>query len=84
MCPWLVLGFYVPLFLTRPAEWREYQPKSDGAPATERGRAPNGRTAHTILLGDVFLPFLDAPPPWTVVAFNLFFPLFYEYFLIIY
>jgi hypothetical protein len=50
MCPWLVLGFYVPPYHRLPADRREYQPKSEGASATERGRAPIGRVAHTSLL----------------------------------
>ena len=40
----------VPPFLSRPAVRREHQPKSEGASATERGRAPFGRDAHTNLL----------------------------------
>jgi hypothetical protein len=39
MCPWLVLGYYVPPFHRLPADRREHQPKSEGAKATERGRA---------------------------------------------
>ena len=44
----------VPIFLSRPAVRREHQPKSEGASATERGRAPKGREAHTNLLYEVF------------------------------
>ena len=44
----------VPPFLSRTADRREHQPKSEGASAAERGRAPKGRVAHTSLLYEVF------------------------------
>ena len=42
-----------------------HQPKSEGAPATEQGRAAEGGEAYTILLDDVFYPSANRIPPWT-------------------
>ena len=38
MCPWPALGDYVPPCRYMPADRREGRPKSEGAPATERGQ----------------------------------------------
>jgi hypothetical protein len=73
----------VPPFHRLPADWRVHQPKSEGATATERGRAPFRREAYTDLLGagfafSLFLLFLIL----YLIFFYYFF--FFQYHLLVF
>ena len=63
MCPWLVLCFHVPPFLTHVHRQVVHQPKSPRYTSTLGGaEPPPGGDAHTILLSDVILPNLKNAP----------------------
>jgi hypothetical protein len=69
-----------------PAGRREHQPKSKGAPATERGRAAPAAMRIQACYAIVFRSFYNYPSPWTATGIEsslLHFPFLPRHFVIL-